>query len=159
MRAEEDEMAPERAGVAVVKVCDGFAEVPFQTRADIETGPSGMREIGRTFSAEDPGGTGGAGSVETYGHDFAERYAGFIGGDFEAVGNLRETDVGTFTGAGGMLAEAFDEEMFVSVDEGVVDGGSAKIDSCDKGSGCGLHGSIHTINGLEIGRRKRLPHR
>ena len=55
--------------------------------------------------------------------------AGFPDGDFQAVFNLPEADVRPLRGERGVLAESFDEELLLRVDDRIVDGGPAKIDS------------------------------
>ena len=44
--AEDCEVSPERAGVAVVEVGDGLAEFAGEAFADVEAGPVGVDEVG-----------------------------------------------------------------------------------------------------------------
>ncbi len=141
--AEEGEVAPECAGVAVVEVDDGFAEALFEVEADVEAGPIGMDEIGGTAGAEQARGAGRAWGVEADGGDVVGGDAGCVEGDLEAVFNLGEADGGALSGHGRVFAEAFNEEFRVFAEEGVVDGGSAEIDASDDFQERGSNGIEH----------------
>ena len=127
--SENREVSPERAGVAVVQVGDGLAEFTREAFANVEAGPVGVDEVGRAFGAELAGGAGGAGSVEADGDDVGQRNFREVGGDFQAVFDLLEADVGALFGEGRMLAEPFDQEFFIARDQRVVDRCTAQIDS------------------------------
>ena len=58
-----------------------------------------------------------------------KRNAGEFRGDFQAVFDLLEADFRALLGERRVLAEAFDQELFVSRHQGVVDGGPAEVDS------------------------------
>lgn len=53
------------------------------------------------------------------------------GRGLEAVNDLAQADLGAFDAAGGMLAQALDQELAALVEERVVDGGAAEIDPGD----------------------------
>ena len=79
--AEEGEVPPEGAGIAVVEVRDGLAEAIRQVRADIVAGPIGMHEVGGAARAEHAGAAGRTGRVEADGDDVGECNARLAGGD------------------------------------------------------------------------------
>ena len=127
--AEDGEVSPQGSGVAVVEVGDGAAETGFEVRADIESGPIGMDEVGGTARAEDAGGTRRTGRVQADGDHVVQTHAGFFDGDFQAVFDLPQADVRPFGGERGVLAQSFDEELLLRVDDRIVNGGPAKVDS------------------------------
>ena len=127
--AEDGVVSPERGGVGVVQIGDGFAEFAGQAFADVESGPVGMNKVGGASSAELACGAGGAGGVEADGDYVVEKDARFFGGEFQSVCDLLQADVGSLFCECGMLEEPLDEELFLLVQQGVVDGGSAQIDS------------------------------
>ena len=67
--------------------------------------------------------------VEADGDDVGERNACLAGGDRQAVFDLLQADIRPLLGKRGVLAQAFDQELFFRVDQCVVDGGTAKIHS------------------------------
>ena len=127
--AEEDEVAPEGSGVAVVEVRNGLAEFGLKVGADVEAGPIGVDEVGGAFGAKDAVGASGAGGVEADYFDVKKGDAGVVGGELEAVGDLLEADGRAFAGESGVFEQGVDEEVGVAVQEGVVNGGSAEVDS------------------------------
>src|SRR5690349_8098103 len=62
--AEDIEVTPERAGVAVVQISYRLADLGFQAGPDIEAGPIGMDEIRGPSRAQYACGAGGTGSVQ-----------------------------------------------------------------------------------------------
>lgn len=129
VEAEEVVVAPERGCVGVIEIDDGLAENFFESTAHVEVAPVGVDEVGGAFGAEFSGGAGGAGRVKADDGDVAELDAGFFDGDLEAVGNLLEADGWAFGGAGRVLAETIDEELFLVVEKSVVDGSAAQINT------------------------------
>ena len=97
-------MSPKRSGVAIVEVGDGAARAGFQIRADIESGPIGMDEVGGAARAEDAGGTRRTGRIQTHGDHIVQVHAGFFDGDFQALFDLPQADVRPFGGERGVLA-------------------------------------------------------
>ena len=50
-------------------------------------------------------------------------------GDFQALFDLRQTNVGPLRGQRGVLAQSADQELLLRVDDRIVDGGSAQVHS------------------------------
>src|SRR5260221_4916032 len=96
-----------------------------------------MDEVCGASSAEAPCGAGWAGSVEADRDYVVENDAGLCGGQSQPVCDLLQTDVRPLPGECGMFEQSLDEEPFLLVQQGVVDGGSAQIDS-----GNDLHNSL-----------------
>ena len=114
--AEKGEVAPERAGIAVVEIGNGFTEAFLQIQADIVSRPVGMDEIGGTLGAEDPGSAGRTRRIEAHGNDVGKRDAGLARGDCKAIFDLLEADIRPLFGEGRMFAQTLDEKLFFPVD-------------------------------------------
>jgi hypothetical protein len=143
--SEENEMPPEGAGIAIIDVSDRFAETPGEMVADVEAGPIGVHKVGGTAGAEHTGSTRRAGRIKTYDRDVVELGSGHIDSDVETVGDLLEADFGALTRPGRIFTQSFDEELLLRVQQGKVDGGSAKIDS-----GCNLQGCYLLTSVFEL---------
>ncbi len=91
--AENREVSPERAGVAVVQVGDGLVELSREAFADVESRPVGVDEVGRAFCAELAGGACGSRGVEADRDDVGERDLPEVGGDFKSVFDLLKADL------------------------------------------------------------------
>ena len=135
-RAEDREVSPQRAGIAVVEVGDGLAELVREGLAEVEAGPCRMDEVGGPARAQHARAARRPGRVEPDDHDVLEVDAGFRHRHVEAVGNLLQADVGPFLRSRRVLAQAVDQPALVAVDERVVDGRSPKVDPGDDGSRC-----------------------
>ncbi len=161
---EDGPVAPQRTSIPVVQVRHRTPEHCRQTGRKIETGPGRMHEVRGSFRAEHSDGTRRARRVEPHHHHVVQRDAGLPGGDGQPVGDLPQADIRAFDGPRGMLAEIFDQETPLEIDEGVVDGGASEVDAGDD-----LHGSprpprirgrpdgTSASGGGQAGKRTRRP--
>src|SRR5271155_514677 len=89
-----------------------------------------MHKISGTARTELACRAGRAGSVEADGNHVGEENAGAFGGNLETIGNLAKADLRSLLGKRGMLAQTFDEKALLLIHQRIVDGRSAKIDTC-----------------------------
>ena len=134
--AEDGVVSPERRRVGVIQIGDGFAELAGQALADIESGPVGMDKVGGASRAELARGAGGTGVSRPTATTSSRRRPLFrrrVSGRLRsAAGRCRVP-----AWQSGMLEQALDEKFFLLIQQCVVDGGSAQIDS-----GHDLHSSL-----------------
>ncbi len=123
-RAEDCVVAPERGRVGVVQIGHRFAKPTGQPFADVESRPLGVHKIRGTPRAELACGAGRTGSIEADGDNLVKAQAGFLGGEFEAVGDLLQADIGALLREGGVLAQTLHQKLFIAIEQCVVDRGS-----------------------------------
>ena len=88
-----------------------------------------MNEVGGAARAENARGAGWARSVQPNGGDIVHAHAGLPCSRLEALANLPQADRRPLGGERRVLAQACDEKSLVRADDGVVNGGAAKVDS------------------------------
>ena len=96
-RAEEYEVPPEGPRVPIVQISDRLAELLLEISANIKTGPVRMHKVRGTLGAQHAGRTRRTRRVQAEGYRVGKRHTCFLGGDFETLGNLMQTDVGAFS--------------------------------------------------------------
>ncbi len=138
-------MSPKRACVAVIEISNWFAEMAFESFANVESGPGGVDEVGGPAGAQDSLGTCRARSVEAYRYDFCVDEAEC---DFESFGDLSEANVGTFARSGRVFAEFFNEKSLVGVVPGATHQGVINRSTTEIYSGHSLHWMLHTIRDM-----------
>ena len=129
--AEDRDVPPQRARVAVVEVGDRASQLRTQRRRQVQTGPSRVHEVGGTLRAQHAGRAGGPRRVQADDSDIVELRAGRADRDGQTILDLLQADGGAFDRARRMLAESVDQEPAVEVEQRVVDGGAAEVNACD----------------------------
>ena len=73
--------------------------------------------------------TGRAGSIQADRDNVRKENTCLIGGNLETIGNLAEANLRPLFYKSRMLAQTVDEKLFLLIQQGIVDGSSAKIHS------------------------------
>ncbi len=113
-----------------------------------------MDKVGGPGGAEDTGGGRGTGRAEADDFDVVERDVVEVGGDFQTVGHLLKASAGTLGGERRVFAETFNQEL-VAVEECVIDGGTAEVNTCDKVRRVWLHQFWDALCHLRLARALR----
>jgi fructosamine-3-kinase len=88
-----------------------------------------MHKIRGAAGAELARGAGRAGGIEADGNHVVKAQAGFLGGEFKAIGDLLQANARALFGERRVFAQTLDQKRFITVEQCVVDRGSTQIDS------------------------------
>ena len=122
-------VTPQRGRVSIIQIGDRFAEFVRQAFADIESCPLRMHKVGRATRTELAGGTGRPGRVQSDGNHIVNSNSRQIGCDLQTIRDLLETYLRSLFRESRMLTQLLNEKTLFPVNQGIVDGSSAQIDT------------------------------